>query len=347
MIGSRHLYAAVCAFLLPGIVPASAEAPRVVASIKPIHGLVAAVMDGAGEPQLLLEGGASPHSHALRPSQAEALESADIVFWVGPNLETFLAKPLQTLSDRARVAALGEADGVKRLPYREGGAFGDHDHAGEGHAHGEHAHGKHGDGEHAHDEDAGGHDHHNHDAHAHGEGEHEEAFDPHVWLDPGNAKAMTEAIAAILAETDPDNAGLYERNAAALQERLDALAAAVSEKLADLGDRPFIVFHDAYQYFEQRFGLEAAGAITIDPAKAPGAQRVAEIRAKIEEADAVCVFAEPQFESRVVATVTEGTGARIGVLDPLGAELEAGPEFYFRLMEQMAEAFADCLGASA
>lgn len=293
--------------------PVAADAPKVVASIKPVHSLVAGVMQGVGEPALVIQGAGSPHTYSLRPSEARAIEQADVVFWVGEGMETFLIKPLEALPTDARVVELAEADGVTLLPTREGGTW-------EAHAHAE--------------------------AHEDGNDEPHGAADMHIWLDPHNAEAMTAAIAAALSEVDPERAALYQQNAAAMRQDLERLDAALRARLAPVRERPFVVFHDAYQYFEQRYGLNPVGAISIGPDRRPGAQRLGEIRDRLQATEAACVFAEPQFEPAVVDTVIEGTGARKGVLDPLGATLEAGPGLYAQLLESLAGSLAECLGAA-
>ena len=286
----------------------------VVASIKPVHSLVSAVMEGVAEPALVVRGTGSEHVHSLRPSDARALEKASVVFWVGPGMETFLRGPLETLAAGATIVALEDAPGLEKLEYREGGPF-------EAHSHGDHDHG----------------DDHGHDGHAHGH------YDLHFWLDPVNAKALLAQIERTLGEVDPANAARYRDNAEAYAARLDALVAEVEEQVAPVRDRPAIVFHDAYQYFEHRFGINVAGSITVSPEVLPGAQRVAEIRAKVQELDAACIFSEPQFEPRLVSVVAEGTNARTGVLDPLGAEIEDGPELYVRLIRDLSTSLTTCL----
>ena len=308
-------YAVTLALVLggTGLRSADAEAPRVVASIKPIHSLVAGVMQGVAEPDLLVEGAGSPHSYSLRPSKAEALSRARVVFWVGENLEAFLAKPLEALSGDADVVALSTVAEVATLPTREGGMW--EEHADED----EHA-----------EEQVGDHDH--------------GVVDMHIWLDPHNAEAMVDAIATTLSAADSDHAAVYHANAAKIRAELGDLDGVLREKLGPVEDRPFVVFHDGYHYFEDRYGLNAVGAITVDPQRRPSAGRLREIQAKLEELDAACVFAEPQFEPALVDTVIEGTGARKGVLDPLGAGLEAGPQQYFQLLDGIADSLVACLG---
>ena len=287
----------------------AADAPDVVVSIKPIHSLVAAIMDGVGTPELIVDGAASPHTYALKPSNAKALEAAKVIFWVGPGMEAFLEKPLSALGSNALVVELDKAPGITKLKFREGGAFEADD-----------------DGDEPADHD-----------HDHGE------FDTHLWLDPHNAKAMTAEITTTLVAADPANALTYEANQKALDDRLDALDAEIASTLAPIKTKPFIVFHDAYQYFERRYGVRVAGSITVSPESIPGAQRVSEIHSKVAELGATCVFAEPQFEPKLVNVVIEGTSAKSGVLDPEAATLPQGPELYFDLMRGLANSLKTCL----
>jgi zinc transport system substrate-binding protein len=296
----------------------------VIASIKPVHSLVASVMQGVGEPQLIVKGAASPHTYALRPSEAAALEQAKLIFWIGHDMEAFLDKALDSLAGIAGIVELAEAEGVSLLPFREGGAFEAHEDE-EDHAAGEDGHEEH--AEAGHDE--------------HGE------FDMHFWLDPENAKAMVRAIERALVEADPDNAGKYTENAAALQTRLDALAGEIEAEIAPVKGKGFIVFHDAYHYFEKRFGIEAAGSITVSPEVMPGAERISVIKAKVAELGATCVFAEPQFEPKLVNVVIEGTGAKSGVLDPEGGSLTEGPDLYFDLLRNIASSLRSCLAQAS
>lgn len=290
-------------------------APNVVTTIKPVHSLVSAVMKGVGEPAILVDGAASPHGYALKPSQAAALQDADVVFWIGPELETFLEKPIETIAGKAESVALIDVDGVKTLAPREGGAFEADDHGEEeGHDHG----------------------------HGHGE-----EVDGHVWLDPENAKAFVAAIAAALERADPANAAAYSANASAETAKLDALIAATREKLKPVAGKGFLVFHDAYHYYEARFGVEAAGSITVNPEVAPGAERIAELQAKLKELGAACIFAEPQFEPKLVATIIEGTSARSGTLDPLGASLDNGPDLYHQLIDGLTASLTGCLSGAS
>ncbi|MCO5147940.1 MAG: zinc ABC transporter substrate-binding protein [Aquamicrobium sp.] len=311
----------------------------VVASVKPVHSLVAAVMEGVAEPALLVRGSGSEHVHSLRPSDAAALENAKIVFRVGEGMETFLNGPLKTLAAGARVVSLEDAPGLEMLAFREGGPFESHSHDDEdGDDHDGHDHEGH-----SHESDSGAHAHdHDHEGHSDENRAHPDR-DLHFWLDPVNARAMVAEIARVLGEADPANAARYAGNAEAYLARLDALVAETAATVEPVKARPAIVFHDAYQYFEKRFGLNVAGSITVSPEVLPGAQRLTEIREKVKELGAVCVFSEPQFEPKLVSVVTEGTDARTGVLDPLGAEIADGADLYVMLIRNLGESFAACL----
>lgn len=287
-------------------------APNVVVSIKPIHSLVAAIMKDVAEPGLVLKGAGSPHTYQMKPADAELLQGADIVFWIGPDLEKFLEKPLESLGDKAKRVELEDAPGLTLLPPRESGTFEHHDH---------------GDGD-------------NHE-----ETDHEdEERDAHVWLNTGNAKVLAKTIADTLVEADPANADRYHANLAALDIRLDELSTELRTTLEPVKDRPFVVFHDAYQYFEAEYGVNVAGSITVSPEHLPGAARISEIHDKLKSLAASCVFAEPQFEPKLINVVIEGTTAKTGTLDPEGATLDAGPDLYFDLMRSIAGSIRNCLG---
>lgn len=296
---------------------------EVVATIKPIHSLVARVMAGVGQPKVLVSGSASPHSYAMKPSDAKALNNAQIFFRVGEAIEPFTGKIVKSLPASVRVVTLVEAPGVKLLETRDGGAF--------------EAHGHDGDHEHEKKDD---HEEHDHGALSGGR-------DHHVWLDPDNAKAMVSEIARVLAEKAPEDAAKFKDNAVKLSADIDALALELEKKLKPLAQKPFIVFHDAYQYFERRFGLNAAGSITATPDRSPSAKRLAAIRGKIKKLGAICVFAEPQYEPKLLAAVIEGTRSHTGKLDPEGMTLEAGPDAYFKLMRNLGDGLDSCLRPSS
>jgi zinc transport system substrate-binding protein len=311
--------------------PALADVPRVAVDIAPVHALVAQVMAGVGTPDLVLPPGVSPHGYAMRPSEARALQDADLVIWVGPALTPWLATSIDSVAADAAQLALLDLDGTRRLTFREGASFAAHDHA---------------DDPAAESHDALDHDHdhgaetsdaeHDHADHAH------DGTDPHAWLDPVNAALWLDAIAAELSRVDPDHAEAYAANASAARATLASQQADIAERMGGLSGE-FVVFHDAYHYFEARFGIEAAGAISLSDASAPGPARVAEIRDLVADEGISCVFVEPQFNRGLVDAVFEGTGVRIGVIDPLGATLEPGPALYASLIDGVATAFEACL----
>lgn len=344
---------------------AAADAPTVLVSIAPVHSLVAGVMAGVGEPVLLVKGGASPHTYALKPSDAAALAAADVVFRVGPGLEAFLDDPLKTLAGKAKVVELSTAAGLRLLPVREGGVWEEHDHGHGGEAAGHdadlHPAGEDHDEEHAaaagdahghadeagHQETAHAHEEHGQGNHGHEDHDHE-GNDMHLWLDPRNAAAMTKAVVAALSAADPAHAAAYSANGAAVEARIAALDDRLAAELAPVRDKPFIVFHDAYQYLDERYGLAAVGAITVNPERSPGAERILAIRAKIADLGAVCVFSEPQFEPRIVTRLVEDTGVRTGVLDPdAAAGRTPGENLYFELMTDLADSLVHCLDGSS
>jgi zinc transport system substrate-binding protein len=351
---SRNLFpVSLTATLMAGT--AMADVPSVAVDIAPVHSLVARVMQGVGEPDLVVPPGASPHEYSLRPSEAAALQDADLVFWVGEGLTPWMAGAVATLADGADVTTLLEVEGVTLLDFREGALFEahahdhgeqDHDHDHEEHAEGEehdhdHAHGD----DHAHDHDHDHHDDHDHDHdpdHDHAHGHSHGAHDPHAWLSPDNAAVWLDVIAAELSSADPENAGTYFGNAAAAKAELEAVAAEVNATLDSVRGAAFVVFHDAYQYFETAFDFPASGAISLSDATDPSPSRIAEIQARVAEQGIRCVLSEPQFNPGIVATVMDGTEATTAVLDPLGSDLEPGPDLYPQLLRNMASSLAGC-----
>jgi len=318
----------VAAAVLCGAVASNAAetAPKVVVSLKPLHSIVAGVMRGVAMPALLVSSAQSPHGYALRPSQARLLQQADAVFWVGPELERFLVKPVKYLSKNAKIVRLGAA--VPLLPFRKHAlwqAAGDHaGHAGHGHKT-------------AHGHDAA----HGHKA-AHGHG----TRDPHFWLDPLLTHTIVPVIERSLTAIDPANADRYRANARQLEERLQRLHEELDARLAPVRQAPYLVFHDAYQYLEVRYRLASQGTVTLDPERRPGARHLAEIRRKVAQDRVKCLFQEPQFKPSTIAVVMEATAVGLGELDPLGVAQKPGPDAYFKTLEALAENLTKCLGNS-
>ena len=290
-----------------------AFATEVVASIKPIHSLVAGVMGEAGEPRLMITGTASPHTYQMRPSDAAMLSTADLIVWIGEGMETFLDRPIAVLGSGAHVVTLHKSAGLELLPSREGGIW--HDEDRELHV----------------DE---------HDDHGHDHGE----FDMHIWLDPGNAHRIVDVVENALVRIDPGRVDTWRANAETIRTRIDLLESSLRERLELVRERAFIVFHDGYGYFEHAFELNGKGAVAVDPARPPGARRIADLRAAPAEHDVRCVFTEPQFEPDLVRTVIEGTAVRTAALDPIGVDVEPGPDAWFEIMRGLGDAFAECLG---
>ena len=308
---------------------------KVVTSIKPIHSLVSYIMDGVGSPDLIVDGYNSPHGFSLKPSHAKMLQEADIVIYVGEGVEEFLEKPLESIASNAVKFELLGQSGIKKLKFRERNIFGDHD------DHDDHGHGKkkkdHDDhDDHDHDKKAkkDDHDDHGHDDHGHGE------FDPHIWLDPMNAKIIVKKVTNQLSKLDKENSSIYKSNSKKALKELDQM---IKEVKSDVNkDAKVVVFHDAYQYFEKRFKVNIIGALTVNTDVLPGAEQLAEIREVIEHEKVTCVLSEPQFNPDIVETIAKDTNISSGVLDPLGATLDSGKTLYFDLIKNISLSIKNC-----
>lgn len=283
--------------LAPGI--AAADVPTVATDIAPVHSLAARVMAGVGEPALVIRLGASPHGYAMRPSEATALQDADLFVWVGAGLTPWLEGPVDTLVQGTSLQLLA-VEGTNLIPYADDDDHDETDHA------------------------------------------HDGRVDPHAWLDPENGKLWLDAIADALAGLDPEHAAAYRANASAGRGEIDAAADDADAILAPQRDAPFAAYHDAYRYFARHFGLPDAVTIATSDAVSPSAARVADVARRLERSGARCVFAEPQFGTGVIRTVTEGTGAKTAILDPLGGDLAPGPDMYAGLIRDLAGTIAHC-----
>ncbi|MDA9187317.1 zinc ABC transporter substrate-binding protein, partial [Candidatus Pelagibacter sp.] len=316
--------------ILTFFTPAKAEL-KVVTSIKPIHSLASYLMDGIGKPDLIVDGYASPHGFSMKPSHAKMLQNAELIFWVGEDLESFLEKPLSSIAKKAEKIELIEIKGLNVLKFRERNIFDEHNHDdhddhddhndhGKKEEHDDHDdHDDHGKKEEHDDHD----DHDDHEGHAHGE------YDPHIWLDTMNAKAMLNEMAEHLIENDPKNEAKYKSNLDKALKDIDKLTIEVMTELNNSVSS--IVFHDAYQYFEKRFNVNVLGAFTVNTDVMPGAEQLAEIREIIEHDKVACVFSEPQFNPDIINAVAKDMKIKTGVLDPLGATLDSGKDLYFKL----------------
>jgi len=303
--------------LAPLFLSFSAKADvKVVTTIKPLHSLVSSVMEGVGEPSLIIEGTNNPHTFVFKPSHAELLEEADIVFWIGEDLEAFMEKPLDSLASNAKKVAFMDLASIEKLKFREENIFDDHD---------------------GHDDEHEGHDDHDdHDHHGHAHGE----FDAHIWLDPINAKEMIHEIAHELGDLDPKNKEIYESNANKTLKSLDKLIEDVNSSVSK--DVSYIVFHDAYQYFEKRFGVSSAGALTLNPDVLPGAKQIADVQDLISDKNIKCIFSEPQYNPKIIETLASDMDITTGIMDPLGAYIDKGNSMYFDLIKQISNSINKC-----
>ena len=311
---------------------------KVVASIKPIHSLASYLMDGVNKPDLIVDGYSSPHGFALKPSHAKMLQNADIIFYVGEGLENFLEKPLKSIAKKAEKIELMEIKGLQKLKFRERNIFDDHDdhgHDEDGHKEDDHAEHEHEeDGHKEDDHDDHGHEEDGHEGHAHGE------YDPHIWLDPVNAKVILNEMVKHLIENDEKNASIYKSNLNKALKDIDGLIKNIKSELNK--DFKSIVFHDAYQYFEVRFNVTVLGAFTVNTDVMPGAEQLSEIREIIEHDKVSCIFSEPQFNPNIINAVAKDMNIKTGVLDPLGATLDPGKDLYFDLIKNMSKSFKGC-----
>jgi len=317
------------------ITPVNADV-KVVASIKPLHSLASYLMDGVGKPDLIVEGYGSPHGFSMKPSHAKILQNADLIFWVGEDLEIFLEKPLSSIAKKAEKIELMEIKGLNVLKFRERNIFDEHDHDDhDDHGkkeddHDDHEHDDHGKKEEHADHD----DHDGHEGHAHGE------YDPHIWLDPMNAKVILNEMVEHLIENDAKNASKYKSNLKNAFKDIDKLTADVKADLSK--STASIVFHDAYQYFEERFDINILGAFTVNTDVMPGAEQLSEIREIIEHDKVSCIFSEPQFNPDIINAVAKDMDIKTGILDPLGATLNPGKNLYFDLIRNMSDSFKGC-----
>ncbi len=299
---------------LPALGSAS-EPPKVLVSVAPIHSLVTGVMKNISTPALLMKGGFSPHSAHLKPSQMRSLSQAEVVFWLGEEAESFLKHPLESASNNQQIIKILDLPKLLLLPLRQGGVWEKHDRITDNTA----------------------------DSHHERATQRPENIDSHVWLDPLNAKIIAQAIADALSAIDNERAAQYQENAKRLIFRLENLHLEVGNVAAAAVNKPYIVFHDAYQYFENRYNLKPAGSVTIDPDRKPGARRLREIQQKLQDTNAHCIFSEPQFPSSHLKILTGDGQYYSGNLDPIGIDIPPGQNMYFILIRRLVSDFVSCL----
>lgn len=300
----RARFNSVLALGLSALATASAsEPPAVVASIRPVHSIAAGVMGDLGVPALIVSGYGSPHVYQMRPSEARALASADVVLWIGEPLETFLSGPIRNLGGDARVLSLLQADGLDLHPARTSSLW---------------------DSGHDHEDDGG-------------------SADPHIWLAPENAKAIVDAIARVLGEVDPARAGTYAANGAAMKSRIDAMTAGIEARLSPVAGIPFVSMHDSMHYFESAFGLNSVGAVTLDPDRQPGAGSVRALSKRLSTGGVACMVTEPQFTPALSEALASEGGLTSAQFDPIGVDSAAARDSYFAMMTTNADNLARCL----
>ncbi|MBM3630915.1 MAG: zinc ABC transporter substrate-binding protein [Alphaproteobacteria bacterium] len=309
---------------------------KVVTSIKPLHSLVSYVMDGVTSPGLIVDGNNSPHTFQLKPATAKMIQEADIIFWIGQDLETFLKKPLKTIGNKTKIISFLESKEIEKVKYRENNIFEDSEHddhnGHDDHSEKEESNSKKKNEHVSHEEKDEHEEHHDHD---HGNG-----IDPHIWTDPLNAKIMVELIAQHLSEVDSKNKSIYENNKKKILVELDSMVQEINNSINK--NASFIVFHDAYQYFEKRFDVQVAGALMVNPEVLPGAKQLTSIREEIKTKKINCIFSEPQFNPGIPKAIAQDTNIKISVMDPLGADLDNGKDLYFKLIRNISNSIKNC-----
>jgi len=313
----------------------ASETTGIITTIQPITSLVSAVIGNTGKTISLIPTEISPHEYKLKPSDIKKLQNGNIIFYVSDHLETSITKVFENLPKNIKSINLMEDAGIKHLAIRDNEAWERHDHR---HGHGDH---------HDHDKKAKEHDDHEDEKHAKKHDDHdnhEKEDDVHIWLSPDNAVKIIKKVNKELSLYFPENAKTYNKNTNQMIKKINELEVELKNELSGIKDKPYIVFHDAYQYFETSFDLNAVGSIALDGDIASSPKQISFIKDKIVKFKASCVFQEPQFDSKLVKIVAEGTNAQIGTLDPLGLNIKSGENFYLQLLKNMAKSLKDCLG---
>ena len=313
----------------------ASETTGIITTIQPITSLVSAVIGNTGKTISLIPTEISPHEYKLKPSDIKKLQNGNIIFYVSDHLETSITKVFENLPKNIKSINLMEDAGIKHLAIRDNEAWERHDHR---HGHGDH---------HDHDKKAKEHDDHEDEKHAKKHDDHnnhEKEDDVHIWLSPDNAVKIIKKVNKELSLYFPENAKTYNKNTNQMIKKINELEVELKNELSGIKDKPYIVFHDAYQYFETSFDLNAVGSIALDGDIASSPKQISFIKDKIFKLKASCVFKEPQFDSKLVKIVVEGTNAQIGTLDPLGINVKSGENFYLQLLKNMAKSLKNCLG---
>ena len=311
------------------------ETKGVITTIQPINSLISAVIGNTGKTISLIPAEISPHEFKLKPSDAKKMQEGNIIFYISKHLESDVVKVFDNLPKNIKIVDLLEETGIEHLSIRDNEAWERHDH--------HHGHDDHDD----HDKHSKKHDDHDHDKHAKKHDDHDDhqtKDDVHIWLSPDNAIKIINKANKVLSLYYPQNAKIYDENTKIMIDKINKLKAELTKDLAPIKDKPYVVFHDAYQYFEKAFGLNAVGSVALEGDIASSPKQVSYIKEKIVKLKASCVFQEPQFDSKLVKIVVEGTNAQIGTLDPLGVGIKEEKDFYLQLLRNMAKSLKECLG---
>ena len=341
-------FSIIALFICSGVNVFATETTGVISTIQPINSLVSAIIGNTGKSITIIPSEQSPHDFKLKPSDVKVLQNGNIIFYVSNHLESSITKVLKNLPKNIKLINLMEESGVNHLAIRDNDAWERHDH----HGHDDHdVHDKHGKKHDDHDDhDKHGKKHDDHDDHdKHGKkhddhDDHEKEDDVHIWLSPDNAIKIVQKVNKVLSLYFPENSKIYNDNTTKFIDKIRNLKMELVKELSPIKNKPYIVFHDAYQYFEKTFELNAVGSVALEGDIASSPKQISIIKDKIVKSKASCVFQEPQFDSKLVKIVVEGTDAKIGTLDPLGVNISENKDFYLQLLTNMTKSLKECLG---
>ena len=328
------LFSIIILFVFSSINAFATETTGVISTIQPINSLVSAVIGNTGKTISIIPAEQSPHDFKLKPSDVKVLQNSNIIFYVSNHLESSVTKVFKNLPKNIKLINLMEESGINHLAIRDNAAWERHDHHGDDHD----DHDKHGKKHDDHDDhDKHGKKHDDHD-------DHEKEDDVHIWLSPDNAIKIVQKVNKVLSLYFPENSKIYNENTTKFIDKIRNLKMELIKELSPIKNKPYIVFHDAYQYFEKTFELNAVGSVALEGDIASSPKQISFIKDKIIKSKASCVFQEPQFDSKLVKIVVEGTNAKIGTLDPLGVNITGNKDFYLQLLTNMAKSLKECLG---
>ena len=328
------LFSIIILLVFSSINAFATETTGVISTIQPINSLVSAVIGNTGKTISIIPAEQSPHDFKLKPSDVKVLQSGNIIFYVSNHLESSVTKVFKNLPKNIKLINLMEESGINHLAIRDNAAWERHDHHGDDHD----DHDKHGKKHDDHDDhDKHGKKHDDHD-------DHEKEDDVHIWLSPDNAIKIVQKVNKVLSLYFPENSKIYNDNTTKFIDKIRSLKMELIKEMSPIKNKPYIVFHDAYQYFEKTFELNAVGSVALEGDIASSPKQISFIKDKIIKSKASCVFQEPQFDSKLVKIVVEGTNAKIGTLDPLGVNITGNKDFYLQLLTNMAKSLKECLG---